>query len=258
MAEGSDQAAGLRTLFGRRPPRTVAFAPGEPGAGQSSAVAALADALARRGERVLRVDAGDAGPGAGRPALAGVEPIGWRPGGRRLPGGALPEGEHDWVLIDAPAAVWLDCPDLAAHCDVIVVTAPGERSALTGAYARIKQLANVAGRRPFQWLGLRLDDARAAAMHRRLASTALRFLGLGLGLAAALPDDEAVTRAQSLRRPLLDAYPRCPYAQAVTALAERASGWPRGTTSGGFADLCARHETRAAAAPTGPGPVYAG
>lgn len=259
MAEGSgDQAAGLRTLFGSRPPRTVAFAPGEPGAGQSTAVAALGDALARRGERVLRVDADDGPPGAGRPALPGVERIGWRPGERRLRSGAPPDGEHDWVLIDAPAPAWLGWPDLAAHCDVIVITASGERTALTGAYARIKQLATVAGRRPFQLLGLRLDEASAAALHRRLASTALRFLGLGLGLAAALPDDEAVARAQTLRRPVLDAYPRCPYAQAVTVLAERATSWPRGTTTGGFADLCARHETRATDAATGPGPVFAG
>ena len=57
MAEAHrDQAAGLRRLFGRKPPRIVTFAAGSVGVGKSILVANLAAALARQGKEILVLD----------------------------------------------------------------------------------------------------------------------------------------------------------------------------------------------------------
>jgi flagellar biosynthesis protein FlhG len=74
-----DQAAGLRRIFGSRPPLKVAsFASGTPGVGKTSVVANVAVALARQGSEVLVIDE-NAGVPHASPRLGdlfGIEPKG--------------------------------------------------------------------------------------------------------------------------------------------------------------------------------------
>lgn len=259
----SDQAAGLRRLFGRRQTRVVAFAAGSAGVGKSVLVANLAASLARMGKEVLVLDENTRNTVSavfGVPARYDlcqaidreksvsevlVSPV---PGVRILPSaravkrlGKLNQSEQDALLeslsgMEHPADVILvdsslDHPlgfsplGLAAHDTVIVISSTS--ASITDAYALIKKVSLGYSRKNFRVLINKIrssDEARA--IHDNIAQLARRRGVAHLEYAGCVPLDEHLRQASHLCQPVVGLFPGAPSARAFRAIAGNLLDWP--------------------------------
>lgn len=220
-----DQAAGLRRLFARRAARPLGVA----GADTTPVAFELALAMAELGTQVLMVDRtrGELAARLGQrarfelahvlrgdvdlgdvllrgphgllvlPAARGLDELalaaaheegGWQ---ARLAGG-LAEAGHDvdlWLVNGLPPSV--------GEADILVAIRP-TATALAGAYAQMKALATLRGKRAF---GVVVDragsDVAAHATFVRLAATARRFLAAELAYRGHVPAGAAPQRRQA-------------------------------------------------------------
>lgn len=260
---GTERAAGLRGLLTREFVRGVAFVGGGPGIGRSSALFNIGAALARQGRQVLVLDQNE-GRGSvcerlgARPEgdLADVleqrrsledivvsAPVGLRlvAGSRIGPardGNVQASGERlmrqlraltppvEFLLID-PRAGDPGLPPLLppASLEAVVVVAP-HPEAVTHAYALIAQLANDFPRRRVHVLTVRTRSrGQAEALHENLARTVRRFLGLPVDGLGAIPEDDALRRANRLHLAVTEAFPESPAALACALVAEAIDQW---------------------------------
>jgi flagellar biosynthesis protein FlhG len=235
----------VRDLRGRA--RVVAVVSGKGGVGKTNIAVNVAIALAAAGQRVLLVDAdlglanvdlvlgqrprGDLGHVlAGKMALGdivqeGPAGIRWIPGASHMPAlsrigerrreallahlTAL-ETQHDYVLLDAPAGIGQGVLHLARQADELVLVTTPEPTAMMDAYALLKAAA-APGRDALGRVRLAVNMVshrrQADEVHRRIARTAARFLGLDVGLLGYVFCDGHVGRAVQKQQPLLLAYP---------------------------------------------------
>jgi len=131
--------------------------------------------------------------------------------------------QADVLLVDAE----LDARDgfpLAAMAagDVVVQVAPDAHS-VKAAYALIKRLSAVSGRRSFGVLVTGAGEQEAATVYRNMAQAARRYLALPLYSIGFIPPDEHVGRAARLGRSVVDAFPRAGASVAFRRLAEQVS-----------------------------------
>lgn len=265
MAEfRTDQAAGLRRLFGRPPLRVVTFAAGSVGVGKSVAVANLAASLAAQGREVLVLDENPDDNIAGyfgvcaphdlqqvidRQRTLSEVIVTVAPGVRVLPTvrvvgrlARLNAGQQrvlleclseigqpaDVVLVDAS----LDHPlgfsplGLAAHETVVVVSPSG--SAITAAYALIKKVSLGYARKHFRLMVNKVRlGSEAQAIHDNMAQvTGSRRLA-HLEYAGFVPFDECLRQAARLCQPVAGLFPEAPAAQAYRQMARDLLNWPR-------------------------------
>lgn len=266
----TDQAAGLRRLFGREPTRVVTFAAGSVGVGKSLLVANLAAALARQGKEVLVLDENVSDNVAscygalarhdllqvidGQKALAEVV-LTVAPGVRVLPGaqavqrlGTLNRAQQqslvaaitgmeraaDVILVDAS----LDHPlgfsplGLAAHDTVVVVAASS--AAITDAYALIKKVSLGYSHKRFRIV---ISKARgreeATAISRNIAELTRTRRLAELDYSGFVPLDENLRQAARLCQPVVALYPETPAAVAYRTIAGQLLAWPLPADEGG-------------------------
>jgi flagellar biosynthesis protein FlhG len=259
----------------RQRARVVAIVSGKGGVGKTSLAVNLAIGLATLGRRVLLVDAdlglanvdlvlgqrprGDLGHVlAGRLPLEeivqeGPAGIRWIPGASHMPaisrigqrrretmleGLTALENRHDFLLLDAPAGIGQGVLHLARQADELLLVTTPEPTAMMDAYTllkaasavraeslgRVRLVVNLVGRR---------DDAER--VHRRIAETAARFLGLEVGLLGYVFCDGHVGRAVQRQEPLLLAYPHSQAAWCVKQLAAALLEGSDGPAAGRFA-----------------------
>ena len=276
MAEAHrDQAAGLRRLFGRKPPRIVTFAAGSVGVGKSILVANLAAALARQGREVLVLDentkknvASCFGALARHDLLHVINReralseaiLTVAPGVRVLPAaravtklGRLSlaqqesflesitgmERQADVILVDAS----LDHPlgfsplGLAAHDTVVVISPTG--SSITDAYALIKKVSLGYARKNFRILVNKvrsLDEAKS--IYGNISKLA-RSRGLArLEYTGYVLLDECLRQASHLSHPVDGLFPDSPAARAYRTIASDLLTWPSsGEEPGGLEEF---------------------
>ena len=259
----SDQADGLRRLFGQEALRVVTFASGGKGVGKTTVVANVAAAIARQGKEVLVLDENTAGNVA---SAFGVQAkhdlfhvvnrdrrlaevlVHVAPGVRVLPAaravkklGKLHRSQQE-ALIEAiagmehPADVILvdttmDHPlgfsplGLAAQDTIVVASATG--AAITEAYALIKKVSLGYDRRHFRILVNKVKAADdAEAIFRNLAELA-RTRGVALLESVGyVPQDDMVRHALRLSQPAVSVYPESVAAGALRGIAGEILGWP--------------------------------
>lgn len=256
-----DQAESLRLLVrnARRPARVIAVTSGKGGVGKSNLSVNLAIALADRGRRVIVMDMDlglanvdllcDLHP---RHTIAHVvsgqreihEAVVPGPGGIRVLAGAagidrlanlddrerdgLLRGleqlqlETDVILLDTGAGIGRNTVAFAACADEVLVVTTPEPTAMLDAYAVIKCVARDA---PGAVLRLVVNQARSRAEAERIAASvagvAHRFLNIYVEPAGHVLSDSCVPLAVRRKRPFLLAFPACPAAAGVRALADR-------------------------------------
>jgi len=235
----------VRDLHSRA--RIVAIVSGKGGVGKTNVAVNVAIALAAAGQRVLLVDAdlglanvdlvlgqrahGDLGHVlSGKMALGdiiqeGPAGIRWIPGASHMPAlsrigerrreallerlTAL-ETQHDYLLLDAPAGIGQGVLHLARQADELVLVTTPEPTAMMDAYTLLKAAATP-GRDAIGRVRLVVNMVshrrQADEVHRRIAQTAARFLGLDVGLLGYVFCDGHVGRAVQKQQPLLLAYP---------------------------------------------------
>jgi flagellar biosynthesis protein FlhG len=255
-----DQATRLRNLMhGARGTRTIAVASGKGGVGKSNVSLNLAILLSAAGHRVALVDA-DLGLAsldvlldvdvrsnlshviAGAKRLDDVL-IDLPTGVQFVPGASglsklahlselqraqlrqelsSLEKDNDLIIADCGAGIGPDVLHFAAAADsVIVVTAP-EPTAITDAYALIKVLAGRSYAGPISLLvNFAPDRQEARLTYQRIATVARQFLNVRVLDAGYVLADPKVPEAVRLRQPFVLAFPRCPAAKCLAALAAK-------------------------------------
>ncbi len=258
-AAGSRGAAQAQApLAARGSVRTLAVTSGKGGVGKTVVTANLAVALARRGLRVLLIDA-DLGL-ANVDTLFGLQP---RATLRQVVAGdctledvvlegpagiaVVPasSGFADMARLADPSVAWLvdRLGDFARGFDVALVdTAAGispavldfvraadeklvvvtpEPTSLTDAYAMIKVLATRHGERGVDVLvNQARSEPEAARSYAQLRAVSERFLALAPRLCGVLPYDPEVREAIRRQQPLFALAPRAPMSLALDALSK--------------------------------------
>lgn len=132
------------------------------------------------------------------------------------------EQRTDIILLDCGAGISRNVAAFAQAADELLLVTTPEPTALTDAYALVKVLAH-SGHLPS--LGLVVNQAasirEAQLVADRIAAVAERFLGLSLESRGHILRDQHVARAVRQRTPFVLAYPRCPAAACIAALARR-------------------------------------
>jgi len=250
--------------------RTIAVTSGKGGVGKTCITVNLAVAFARRGRRVLLIDAdlglanvdtilglhpratlrqvlagecavGDVlldGPAGIKivPAASGFEEMA-RLGGKQI-GELLTQFDRlaqsfDVALIDTGAGISpaVLCFGLAADEKLIVATP--EPTALTDAYAMMKIFANRYGERSFDVvvnMARSRDDAARTFAH--LSRVTERFLHLTPRYCGYLPNDREVPEAIRRQQAVIELAPRAPASLALEALAVQLEAQPQAREDG--------------------------
>lgn len=260
----SDQAAGLRRLFGREQLRVVTFAAGCISVGRTLAVANLAAALARQGKEVLIFDENPERNNLAAlfghtsrhdllhvvnreralqdvlvPVMTGVQVL---PAARAvkklgrltllqqealLEGLAGLERPADVILVDAAIDHPLGFSPLGlASQETIVVVSPGA-TAITEAYALIKKMSLGYARRHFRILVTKVrSSAEARAIFDNLARVSEQRLHARLEYVGCIPLDDALRQASRICQPVVLAFPDAQSARVMRALATDLLDWP--------------------------------
>lgn len=270
-----DQAASLRRLS-PRPARAPSFAfVGAPGSGASTLATELAVAASYAGTRTVLIDCQNGQQLARRlgvPSTATLETQRVSQGGLAAMSTASRHGV-DLINLYAPPVerqlfspqLWLkltgefaarerdadaliiDCPSPsldpvpAGVADNLVLVLTPSADSLTAAYAAIKRLAQEAGRSAFNVLVNRARTlAEARSLFTRLSAVVGEFLAVSLRWLGFVPEDNLLRRSQSLRRPLVEAFPDSEAAQAFAQLAAVMPHWhgaEHGRRDAGYLDM---------------------
>lgn len=271
MLRTSDQADGIRLARDSRYPqlrplrnsidttRSIAITSGKGGVGKTQLSANIALALARRGQKVLLLDA-DLGLASLDLAL-GIHPqadllsvvrgersiddilveaapnlqlVPACPGRYEMANLGTAERERvratieelarrfDVLIIDTGAGIGANSVGFAALAnEVLLVTTP-EPTALRDAYAMAKVLNKRAGVDSLQLVANQVtSEAGGLEVYERLLGIAQRFLTLELSYLGCIPKDESVARAVVSGEPYVQGAPHCKAARALQSLVER-------------------------------------
>lgn len=246
VERGSDQADGLRRLFGGVRTRVLEIAAGSGGVGCTAVAVNLGAALARAGRNALLVDfvpepsASRAHRYLGMPPSVGREPLPvckglgvmtlshreWMHSGP-LPAGALGAGApvrreaslHDWVLVTGTGIEPVVASDDGGR-DVLLVLSNDAR-AITAAYALVKRMTANDRCCRYRVLVNRVSSAAAAQrIFRNLAQVAGGYLDVQLAPIGFIPADPAIERAAAAGVSVFEHAPSSPAALAFARLAD--------------------------------------
>lgn len=154
------------------------------------------------------------------------------------------------LLLDTPSLS--EDPGPCCIADNLVLVLTPSSDSLMGGYAQLKRLAQDYARRRFNVLVNRAANFdEAQAIFSRLQRVAGDYLPVGLRWVGFVPDDNTIRKSQTLRRPVVEAFPDSEAAHAYLQLAQMLPQWhapdddtPRGSylehllmTSKALADL---------------------
>ena len=279
----NDQADGLRALAqkrgaaGNKPLRTISICSGKGGVGKTCVAVNLACLAAKRGERVLLLDA-DLG-------LANVEILlGLRPryhmgdllegrsihevmapgphGLRVLAGGSgLADITHlsdddkrklmyaldpledtfDTIIIDAGAGIGENVLFFVGAAQERLLVVNPEPTALTDAYATVKVLSESGVSEIHVLVNSTGSELEARNVFRALAGVCDKHLSARVHYLGAIPKDGAVPQAVMSQKPVVDLFPRSPATAALSQISTKITQMaPQGNVDGGLKFLYGR------------------
>lgn len=271
MFRTSDQADGIRLARDERAPhlrplrgtidtaRSIAVTSGKGGVGKTQLSANLALALAKRGQKVLLLDA-DLGLASLDLALGihpqsdllsvvrgerkieeilveaahGVMLVPACPGRYEMANLSSAEREKvrlviedlatrfDILIIDTGAGIGANSVGFAALANEIILVTTPEPTALRDAYAMAKVLNKRAGVASIELVANQVaSEVGGLEVYERLLGIAQRFLTLELSYLGCIPKDESVSRAVASGHPYVLGAPQSKAARALESLVER-------------------------------------
>ncbi|GEA11719.1 MinD/ParA family protein [Alteromonas sp. KUL49] len=270
-----DQASSLRKMKQSRLIKVIAVTGGKGGVGKTNITLNTAIAMAKRGKRVMVLDA-DLG-------LANVDVMLGLRVERNLSHVLSGECTLDEILVTGPHGIKIApatsgtqsmaeltptehagliraFSELRSEIDVLIVdTAAGisdmvlsfsrasqdimvvvcdEPTSLTDAYALIKLLNREHGVFRFKVVANMVRDVREGQeLFNKLSKVTGRFLDVALELVATIPFDENIRRAVRKQTAIVDAFPGSPAALAISQLANNALTWPIPAQPGGHLEF---------------------
>ncbi len=257
------------------PVRVLCVTSGKGGVGKSNTSVNLAVALARRGRRVMLLDA-DLGL-ANVDVLLGLDPrrnlshvlqgqcrldevivigpaglmvVPASSGVRQMADlgreaqvgliaafNALPQ-PLDTLLIDSASGISESVLTFARASQEVIVVVCDEPASITDAYALIKVLSRDYQVERFHLVASRVRDAsHGKRLHEKLARVAERFLDVAVSFLGEVPDDDCVRNAVLAQQPVVEAYPGSRAAVAYRRLAERVERLPLPSAPSGYLEL---------------------
>ena len=241
----------------RRTARVIAIASGKGGVGKTNIAVNLAISLARRGLRIVLIDA-DLGTAnvdvvmnvqsrfdlshvirrertideiavsiesglrliAGASGLASVADLSPLDRQSLIEEFACLESTADIILLDCGAGISQNVLAFAQSSDELLVVTTPEPTALTDAYALVKVLTRAPWTPPMRLVVSQTNTLREGqVVAERVASVAARFLGVALECAGQVLRDQHVALAVRQRVPFVVKYPDCPASTCIAALA---------------------------------------
>lgn len=134
------------------------------------------------------------------------------------------EADNDVIVVDTGAGIGPDVLHFAAASDSVIVVTTPEPTAITDGYAFIKVLSQRGFAGQISLLvNFAADRQDARLTYQRVSSVARQFLGIKVLDAGYVLSDPKVREAIRLRQPFVLAYPKCPAARCLSALAMRLS-----------------------------------
>ncbi len=247
-----------------RPVKVIAIASGKGGVGKTNVTVNLAWQLAKRGRRVLVLDAdlglanidillglrpkwtladvlaercsiqdilleGPAGISV-IPAASGIKHMA-ELGAEENAGivRALSElnGDFDVMLVDMAAGIADSVISLAKACQHVMVVASDEPTSIADAYALIKVLHKDAGLTRFKFLSNMVEnDINSRVGFNRISEVSQRFLDVKLEFVGAIPKDIFLGQAVAKRAVVSECFPSSKSSKAFKKLAEEVERWP--------------------------------
>jgi flagellar biosynthesis protein FlhG len=131
------------------------------------------------------------------------------------------EQTQDFLVIDTAAGIHRSVRQFLEACDLVLVVATPEPTAIADAYATIKSLSGCSIPKLEILVNQSHSAEQATLISDRIRETARTFLRLEVAAGGWVPQDPAVAGAVSRRRPFLIEKPDCPASQAVGQLAQR-------------------------------------
>lgn len=140
----------------------------------------------------------------------------------------------DVLIVDTAAGIAHGVLQFSQAAQHVLIVVCDEPASITDAYALIKVLSRNHGVRQFQVLSnLCGKPGDGSHLFQKLERVTSRFLDVALEYAGEVPEDPYLKRAIREQRPVTEAYPASPAAQAFKKLAIKAVKWtvppgPRG------------------------------
>jgi flagellar biosynthesis protein FlhG len=252
-----DQAEGLRRLLEVPKLKVYSFLSVLSDSEKNSMLINLSDCIARRGQKIILVDAKSSSTSIGawlnvksdhtlldvarqqRTMETVVREVNdgfsvamvskFQGGLHHLPSNCLRElsktfdlalSHSDVALVDAEIDEH-DCFQLASLDESeLVIQLSTETDTIKAAYGLIKRLNNRLGRRQYDILVSGSDVEQAHLVFENLARTASRYLAVQLRFFGFVPEDSYLKRATQMGRSVLDAFPKALSSIAFSSLAD--------------------------------------
>jgi flagellar biosynthesis protein FlhG len=267
------RVAGNKGVASVEPLRVMAVTSGKGGVGKTMLTANLAVLAAKRGKRVLVIDAdlglanveivfgvkakrhmGDLlGPDVSvddvlvevrpgihiLPAASGIQRLTSLGEEDKLRLVAVLDGlsdRFDLVLIDSGAGIGDNVVFFVGVAQEIVLVLTPEPTSLVDAYAAVKVLSQQAGLKDFGVVvNSVVDEMAARDVFQKLVSLADRFLSVRIRHLGYITRDENVHRAVMAQKPITDIFAQAPAARALAVVADRLFGMaPPPSVDGGM------------------------
>jgi len=136
-------------------------------------------------------------------------------------------GALDVLVVDTAAGIGDSVLQFCQAAQQILVVLRDEPTSLTDTYALIKVLSRVHGLRQFRVLAnMTRHVGQGDGVFRRLQRVTDRYLEVTLDFVGEIPEDGALQKAVQAQRPVLEAFPSSPAAQAFNRLGSVARRWP--------------------------------
>jgi flagellar biosynthesis protein FlhG len=136
-------------------------------------------------------------------------------------------GSLDVLIVDTAPGIGDSVLQFCQAAQQVLVVLRDEPTCLTDSYALIKVLSRSHGVRRFRVLANMTRHAgQGDSVFRRLQRVTDRYLEVALEFVGEIPEDGALQKAIQAQRPVLDAFPSSPAAQAFNRLASAANRWP--------------------------------
>jgi flagellar biosynthesis protein FlhG len=136
-------------------------------------------------------------------------------------------GSIDVLIVDTAAGIGESVLQFCQAAQQVLVVLRDEPTCLTDSYALIKVLSRSHGVTHFRVLAnMTRHVGQGDSVFRRLQRVTDRYLDVALEFVGEIPEDGALQKAIQAQRPVFEAFPSSPAAQAFKRLADLARSWP--------------------------------
>jgi flagellar biosynthesis protein FlhG len=144
----------------------------------------------------------------------------------------------DMLLVDTAAGISDMVTSFSRAAQDVLVVVCDEPTSLTDAYALIKILNREHGVFKFKIVANMVrSEKEGKELFSKLSKVTGRFLDVALELVGIIPFDENIRKSVRKQATIVDAYPSSPAALAITSLAEKSMTWPIPEQPGGHLEF---------------------